>query len=89
MSHGFYVTGTDTAVGKTLVSVAMLHALRAVGRSAVGMKPVASGCTQTEQGLHNDDALALQAASLPRPAYAEVNPFALPALSGFSCPKEF
>lgn len=79
MSIGYYVTGTDTAVGKTLVSVALLQALRAGGRTAVGMKPVASGCVATGQGWRNDDAQALQAASNPLPAYDLVNPFALPA----------
>ena len=42
-STGFFVTGTDTGVGKTAASVALLHALRAEGRAAVGMKPVARG----------------------------------------------
>jgi dethiobiotin synthetase len=79
MASGYYITGTDTAVGKTLVSVALLHALRGSGRRAVGMKPVASGCTLGADGWRNDDALALQAASLPMPAYAQVNPYPLPA----------
>ncbi len=79
MSHGYYVTGTDTAVGKTQVSVALLHALRARGGSAVGMKPVASGCQLSSEGWRNEDALALQLASDPVPDYAQVNPFALPA----------
>ena len=74
----YFVTGTDTGAGKTFASVALLHALRAGGRRAVGMKPVASGCEATADGLRNEDALALQAASDPRPAYALVNPFALP-----------
>ena len=79
MGIGYYVTGTDTAVGKTLVSVALLQVLRANGKTAVGMKPVASGCVDTDSGLRNDDALALQSASEPRPPYEQVNPFALPA----------
>ena len=79
MASGYYVTGTDTAAGKTLVCVTMLHALRAQGRRAVGMKPVASGCTQGAEGWRNEDALALQAASLPMPPYAQLNPYALPA----------
>jgi dethiobiotin synthetase len=79
MASGYYVTGTDTAAGKTFASVALLHALRAAGRRAVGMKPVASGCIQGVEGWRNEDALALQAASLPRPPYAQVNPYALPA----------
>ncbi|WP_119719289.1 dethiobiotin synthase [Cognatilysobacter tabacisoli] len=75
-----YVTGTDTGVGKSVASAALLHALRRDGLHAVGMKPVASGCEVTDDGLRNEDALALQAASsAPQPAYADVNPFALPA----------
>lgn len=78
MTHGLFITGTDTGIGKTRASVALLHALRMAGLKAVGMKPVASGCVQTAQGWRNDDALALQAASHGAPDYALVNPFALP-----------
>lgn len=82
MTTGFFVTGTDTGVGKTLVSCALLHALRARGLRAVGMKPVASGCEQTSAGLRNDDALALQAASSSPPDYAVLNPYAFaPAIA--------
>lgn len=77
MNH-FYVTGTDTGIGKTLASTALLHALRDRGLRAVGMKPVASGCVDTGDGLRNEDALALLAASDPRPDYADLNPYALP-----------
>jgi dethiobiotin synthetase len=73
-----YVTGTDTGVGKTVASVALLHALRARGLRALGMKPVASGCSHDGDGWRNDDARALQQASDPLPAYAAVNPYALP-----------
>lgn len=79
--HGIrhvYVTGTDTGVGKTLASCALLHALRAGGARAVGMKPLASGCSEVDGRWRNEDALALQHASEPRPAYGDVNPFALP-----------
>ncbi|MBB5676252.1 dethiobiotin synthase [Xanthomonas arboricola] len=74
-----YVTGTDTGIGKTMASTALLHALRRQGQTAVGMKPVASGCEHTPQGWRNEDALALQAASAPQPDYATLNPYALPA----------
>ncbi len=74
-----FVTGTDTGVGKTVASAALLHAFRARGLHAVGMKPVASGCTSTPAGWRNDDALALQAASDPVPPYDDLNPYALPA----------
>lgn len=72
-----YVTGTDTGIGKTLASCALLHALRGHGLRAVGMKPVASGCVQVDGHWRNADAMALLAASEPRPAYADLNPFAL------------
>ena len=75
---GVFVTGTDTGIGKTVASVALLQALRARGLRAVGMKPVASGCDWIDDGWRNEDALALQAASDPRPVYEDINPFALP-----------
>jgi dethiobiotin synthetase len=75
---GVYVTGTDTGVGKTLASAALLHALRARGLRAVGMKPVASGGERIDGAWRNEDARALQEASDPVPRYEDVNPFALP-----------
>ena len=75
--HGVYVTGTDTGIGKTLASCAMLHALRGRGLRAIGMKPVASGCEWSDGGWRNADARALQAAGEPGIAYADINPFAL------------
>ena len=79
MSAGFYITGTDTGIGKTVASTALLHALRARGLRAVGMKPVASGCERIDGAWRNEDATALQEASDPRPDYADINPYALPA----------
>ena len=75
--RGIFVSGTDTGVGKTCASAALLHGLRARGLRASGMKPVASGCRATPGGLRNEDAQALLAASDPVPAYADCNPFAL------------
>ncbi|RME35515.1 MAG: dethiobiotin synthase [Gammaproteobacteria bacterium] len=73
---GVFVTGTDTGVGKTLISVALVEALAATGLAVVGMKPVASGCERVGGRLRNADALALQrASSVPLP-YEMVNPFA-------------
>lgn len=71
-----FVAGTDTEVGKTFVSCALLRAMRDAGHRATGMKPVASGCMDTPEGLRNEDALALIEASDPRPGYADCNPFA-------------
>ena len=73
-----YITGTDTGIGKTLASCALLHALRSHGLRAVGMKPVASGCEQVDGQWRNGDALALIDASDPVRAYADHNPYALP-----------
>ncbi|MGA9421638.1 MAG: dethiobiotin synthase [Rhodanobacteraceae bacterium] len=75
--HGIFVTGTDTGIGKTTISCALLLALRSHGLCASGMKPVASGCRTTPLGLRNEDAEALIAASNPAPSYADCNPFAL------------
>ncbi|MEZ9199244.1 dethiobiotin synthase [Shewanella sp. 10N.286.54.B9] len=75
----YFVTGTDTDCGKTLVSSALLTA---VAGETVGFKPVASGCEKTEQGLRNSDALALMAASSIKLPYDDINPFAFaPAIA--------
>ncbi|HMM71414.1 MAG TPA: dethiobiotin synthase [Rhodocyclaceae bacterium] len=58
-----FVAGTDTGVGKTLASAALLHAWRRAGRTAVGMKPVAAGAVHTDGGWQNEDALSLRAVS--------------------------
>ncbi|MEZ5528744.1 MAG: dethiobiotin synthase [Porticoccaceae bacterium] len=79
MGKKFFVTGTNTGVGKTLVTAGMLAAGRERGLRTMGLKPVAAGCEQTEQGLRNEDALALlEQTSLPL-AYEQVNPVALAA----------
>lgn len=76
----YFVTGTDTDIGKTLVATALLAAARARGVTTLGLKPVAAGCHDSPEGLRNEDALALQSVStlMPLP-YQEVNPVALPA----------
>ncbi|WP_305823941.1 dethiobiotin synthase [Massilia brevitalea] len=57
-----FVTGTDTEIGKTLVSAAILHKLVESGQRACGMKPVAAGAELRDGELHNDDADMLIAA---------------------------
>ncbi len=76
---GLYVTGTDTGVGKTVASCALLRAFVAAGRLALGMKPVASGCEEADGEWRNEDALALLEASVVRLHYRDHNPYALPA----------
>jgi dethiobiotin synthetase len=59
----YFVTGTDTEIGKTLVSAALLHALVRQGVRAAGMKPVAAGAEWRDGAWHNDDADQLAAAA--------------------------
>jgi dethiobiotin synthetase len=73
---GYFVTGTDTEVGKTFVTQTMLHQLAYRRFNTIGFKPVASGCAVTPQGLQNTDTLALQAASTIHLSYEQVNPYA-------------
>lgn len=72
----FFITGTDTDVGKTLVARTLLREFSAQGIRCAGYKPVSAGCARTPDGLRNLDAVLLQeAASLALP-YDLVNPFA-------------
>lgn len=71
------ITGTDTGVGKTYVSCAILRALASQGLRVAGFKPVASGAVPAAQGWVNEDGLALQVASSIPLRYAEVNPYCL------------
>lgn len=72
---GFFVAGTDTGVGKTMIAQGLIGALQARGLRVAPMKPVASGCRATADGLRNEDAEALIAAAGSF-SYDLVNPFA-------------
>ena len=75
MTRGFFITGTDTGVGKSVVAAGVMEYLKSKGLSVVGMKPVASGAHQTKDGLHNEDAeLLLETASI-KPDYSLINPY--------------
>ena len=74
---GFFITGTDTGVGKTLIAVALTRALIARGLRTAVMKPVAAGVVKTPHGDFNDDALELLAASNVKAPYEDVNPWLL------------
>lgn len=75
MRRDFFVTGTDTGVGKTLVTAALLRHLRESGFAVAGMKPIAAGSVAGPEGPANEDALLLQSESSVRRAYADVNPW--------------
>ncbi|MCU5774246.1 dethiobiotin synthase [Erwiniaceae bacterium BAC15a-03b] len=74
MIKRWFVTGTDTEVGKTVASTALLQAAVQAGYCAVGYKPVASGSELTAEGVRNSDALALQKYSSLTLPYEQVNP---------------
>ncbi|PRY71961.1 dethiobiotin synthase [Halomonas ventosae] len=78
----YFITGTDTDAGKTLVTSGLLALARRRGLTTLGLKPVASGCEATLEGLRNADALALQAQCHPAVDYVTVNPVAFaPAIA--------
>lgn len=75
MTERYFVTGTDTEVGKTVASCALLQAANQQGLRSAGYKPVASGSEMTARGLRNSDALALQHNSSVTLEYSVVNPW--------------
>ncbi|MBE7526886.1 MAG: dethiobiotin synthase [Burkholderiales bacterium] len=75
MPIGFFITGTDTGIGKTTVSCALLHAFAAQGRSVIGMKPVAAGC----ENSFWQDVEHLKAASNISLPQSLINPYAFDA----------
>ncbi len=74
MSKGWFVTGTDTGVGKTAVACMIAAALRARGLDVGVMKPIATGGTRTASGMVSEDAEALIWASQSRDEYSLINP---------------
>jgi dethiobiotin synthetase len=79
MARGFFVTGTDTGVGKTLVCAALLHAFAARGVSAVGMKPIVAGAVEVDGRWIYEDVEALRAASSVAAPDALINQYAFRA----------
>lgn len=77
MKKAYFITGTDTGVGKTLVTGALLHAFARQGRRVVGMKPVAAGCAAASQGLSCEDVEQLRAQSNVAAPLNLVNPYAM------------
>jgi dethiobiotin synthetase len=79
MHTGYFITGTDTGVGKTLVACALIRALNAAGRHVSPRKPVESGCERRGQDLYPADGAALrEAADDPALSLDTVTPFRFP-----------
>ena len=76
-SRGVFIAGTDTAVGKTEVTLGLMAVLSQCGKMVTGMKPVASGCRSTASGLRNEDAERILAACAVPLDYSQVNPIPL------------
>lgn len=82
MNKAYFVTGTDTGIGKTLVSSALIYGYSRRGLKAVGMKPVAAGCMEQEGGLLSEDVAMLKAAGNVTASLATHNPYAFkPAIA--------
>ena len=75
MPRGFFITGTDTGVGKTRAACALLRALRSVGSPTTAMKPVAAGAVTDDHGLLNEDVAALIAAGALTAPRTLINPY--------------
>jgi dethiobiotin synthetase len=81
-SRHYFISGTDTDVGKTLVACGLLRAAALRGLRTLAIKPVAAGAELTENGLRNEDALMLMAAMTEVLPYQQVNPVLLePAIA--------
>ncbi len=72
--RGFFITGTDTGIGKTWVSQGLMAALQEQGYRVGAMKPIASGCRPTEGGLRKDDGVHWVLHSNPPRRSAQVSP---------------
>ncbi|MCV6639387.1 dethiobiotin synthase [Candidatus Albibeggiatoa sp. nov. NOAA] len=75
MAQTWFITGTDTEIGKTWCSAALITKLQQQNKRVAVMKPIASGCDVTEDGLRNEDALLLQATCHLDLPYDWVNPY--------------
>lgn len=87
MASGLFITGTDTNIGKTWATVALMRRLRSDGFRVAGMKPVAAGCEWRDGKLVNQDALLIQQNAGMVLEYEQVNPyaFAMPASPHLAC----
>lgn len=72
----YFITSTDTGVGKTTISLCLMKHFKAKGQTVTCMKPVSAGCQATAEGLRNDDAVQLLKESSINLPYTMVNPYA-------------
>ena len=77
MVRKYFIAGTDTEVGKTYTTVALMRTLKAQGHHVLGIKAVAAGCTLTRVGVRNEDAVAIENAASSSLPYELINPITL------------
>ena len=77
MTKGFFIAGTDTGVGKTVVTAGLAGFYRQLGMRVGVMKPIESGCKRLEDGLHPQDALFLKKMSSSPDALDLIVPYRL------------
>lgn len=70
-----FITGTDTDIGKTYVTIGLSRALQKTGATTIALKPLASGAREIAGRVCNEDALALQKNASVQLPYEHVNPF--------------
>jgi dethiobiotin synthetase len=87
VAQGYFITGTDTHVGKTWVTVALMRMFKQQGLSVAGMKPVAAGCEWQQGQWKNEDALLIQEHASVNLPYQQINPYAfkLPLSPHLAC----
>ncbi len=76
MEQGYFITGTDTNAGKTWATIALMRYFKQQGKTVVGMKPVAAGCSNQDGQLKNEDALLIQENASFNIDYDLINPYA-------------
>lgn len=75
MDRGYFITGTDTECGKTVITLGLMRVLQSAGLSVNGMKPVAAGAVRTAAGLINEDAQRIQRQCSIQMEYGLINPY--------------
>ena len=74
MAKGYFITGTDTGVGKTLVAGGIAALLKNKGINVGVMKPIATGCKWVDNNLVSEDAVFLKSITNVEDEYALINP---------------
>ncbi|GHT80996.1 ATP-dependent dethiobiotin synthetase BioD [Betaproteobacteria bacterium] len=76
-ARAWFITGTDTEIGKTFATTILIHAFRNQGFTTLGMKPVAAGAEKVDGQLINDDVVRIRAASSFDPGITLQSPYCL------------